>query len=87
MRTHNQAFGKALREFRKKRCLTQETLAFEAGLDRTYISVLELGRRSPTIDTLISLCEVLGISLVELAVRAQDLDKSQNDRNDHGPSP
>ncbi|WAT32290.1 helix-turn-helix domain-containing protein [Pseudomonas sp. GXZC] len=87
MRTHNQAFGKALREFRKNRCLTQETLAFEAGLDRTYISVLELGRRSPTIDTLISLCEVLGISLVELAVRAQDLDESQNDRNDHGPGP
>ncbi|WP_256679091.1 helix-turn-helix domain-containing protein [Pseudomonas sp. MWU12-2323] len=57
-------------------------MGFEAGLDRTHISVLELGRRSPTLDTLISICKVLGISLVELAVRAQELDAPQDDRND-----
>ena len=38
-----QAFGAALREH-KKRHLSQEALAFEAGLDRTYISLLALGR-------------------------------------------
>ncbi|MGV5100261.1 helix-turn-helix domain-containing protein [Pseudomonas aeruginosa] len=62
MRKHNQAFGRALRQLRKRRNMTQEILGFEAGLDRTYISVLERGERSPTLDTLVSLCDVLGLS-------------------------
>ena len=47
--------------------MSQETLAFEAGLDRTYISLLELGRRSPTLDTMFSIAHALNISLTELA--------------------
>ncbi|HEK1520075.1 TPA: helix-turn-helix transcriptional regulator, partial [Pseudomonas aeruginosa] len=50
IRKHNQAFGRALRQLRKRRNMTQEILGFEAGLDRTYISVLERGERSPTLD-------------------------------------
>ncbi|EMA2595191.1 helix-turn-helix transcriptional regulator [Pseudomonas aeruginosa] len=87
MRKHNQAFGKALRELRKQKRLTQEKLGFEAGLDRTYISVLELGQRSPTLDTLFSLCEVLDVSLVDLAARTQARLDDTHDRDDAEGSP
>ena len=46
MTNFNAITGKALRNLRKKTGKTQETLAFDAGLDRTYISMLELGQCS-----------------------------------------
>lgn len=67
MTSYNRAFGKALRGFRKATKSTQDALASEAGLDRTYISLLELGQRSPTLDTLFALCRALNISLTEMA--------------------
>lgn len=73
MTTHNKAFGQALREFRKARNLSQETLGFSASLDRTYISLLELGQRSPTLDTIVSLCNALNISIVDMAVETQKI--------------
>ncbi len=39
--------------------MTQEELAFRAGLDRTYISLLERGIKSPTLTTFFQLCRVL----------------------------
>jgi transcriptional regulator with XRE-family HTH domain len=62
-----QAFGETLRELRMAKGWSQETLAFEAGLDRTYISLLERGQRSPTITTLYSLAAALGLSFPDLA--------------------
>ena len=71
MKKDNRAFGKALREIRKAKGYTQETLAFECELDRTYISLLELGRNSPTLDTLLALSRALGIPLSVLAARIE----------------
>lgn len=67
MKNHNKAFGKILRALRRDRGYTQETLAFESGLDRTYVSLLELGSRSPTLDTIMTLCGALDVSLTQLA--------------------
>lgn len=67
MADHNKAFGKTLRALRKGCGFTQETLAFESGLDRTYVSLLELGSRSPTLDTIMTLCGALDVSLSQLA--------------------
>ncbi|MBH9724803.1 helix-turn-helix transcriptional regulator [Burkholderia cenocepacia] len=67
MKSYSRAFGKALRSFRKAAKCTQDALAIEAGLDRTYISLLELGQRSPTLDTMFALCQALNISLTEMA--------------------
>lgn len=67
MKNHNKAFGKILRSLRKDHGYTQETLAFESGLDRTYVSLLELGSRSPTLDTIMTLCGALNVSLSQLA--------------------
>ncbi len=64
MRANNipTAFGKVLREYREKAALSQEKLAFEAEVDRTYISLLERGLRQPTLETLFKLAAVLGVA-------------------------
>lgn len=54
-----QAFGRVLREAREQRGLTQEALAFETDLDRTYISLLERGLRQPTLSSLFALAAAL----------------------------
>ena len=55
----NTVFGEQLRSARKTAHLTQEELAFRAGLDRTYISLLERGLKSPTLTTFFQLCRAL----------------------------
>lgn len=59
-------FGKVLRNLRKASNKTQEELALDAGLERTYISMLELGQRTPTIKTLIQLSRALKMPVSEL---------------------
>ena len=59
------AFGIVLRELRKQRELSQERLAHESGLERNYISLLELGRNSASIKTLFKLTPVLSVSVSE----------------------
>lgn len=44
-----QLVGNNTRSFRKVRGLSQEALAFECGLHRTYISGVERGIRNPTV--------------------------------------
>nr|WP_277396868.1 helix-turn-helix transcriptional regulator [Burkholderia sp. Tr-20390] len=52
-----------MRRLRRDLHLSQNDLAVQVGLDRTYISLLELGRRSPTLDTIVSLAAALKMSL------------------------
>jgi len=51
MRTE-QAFGSALRSFRTEKGLSQEDLADQSSLHRTYISQLERGLKSPSLSTI-----------------------------------
>lgn len=64
---YNIAFGKVLRALRRERRLSQEALAFDSGLDRTYVSLLEHGTKSPTLNTMVALCLALNLSLSSLA--------------------
>lgn len=65
-------FGEVLKELRAKAGISQETLAYECELDRSFISMLERGLRMPTIETLFKLAKPLKkspseiITLVEL---------------------
>ena len=63
------AFGEALREVRSGRGLSQQDLALESELDRTYISLLERGLRQPTITTLIALADALDVDPTILVKR------------------
>jgi transcriptional regulator with XRE-family HTH domain len=66
-----QAFGKVLREVRLEAGLTQEQLGLEAGLRRTFVSLLELGEQQPTLTTIIKLSEALGTPPSELIARVE----------------
>lgn len=61
----NEAFASVLRKFRIQKGLSQEDLALKANLHRTYISQLERGLKSPTLNTMKLLAGVLEISLTE----------------------
>jgi transcriptional regulator with XRE-family HTH domain len=59
--TPEELFGMALRERRKERGLSQETLAFESGYHPSYIGQIERGRKSPSLRTIVSLASVLSM--------------------------
>jgi len=56
------AFGLTLRHYRKKIKLSQEKLAQESGLDRSYISLLERGLRQPSLSSILKLSKALKVS-------------------------
>lgn len=67
--TLQRTFGAVLKELRTERGLSQQKLALESDLDRTFISLLERGLRQPTLGTIFRLSRVLELSpahIVEL---------------------
>jgi transcriptional regulator with XRE-family HTH domain len=77
-------FGEQLKNFRKERGISQEELAFRAGLDRTYISGLECGKRNPTLKILVKLAVSLNMKPSELLMNlhsiAENLYAENNER-------
>ncbi len=65
------AFGLALREIRVSRQISQEELAFNSGFDRTYVSMVERGVRSPTIRSLVQFAEALQVPASEIVARME----------------
>lgn len=53
--------GETIRALREKKEFSQEKLGAEAGLDRTYISDIELGTRNFGIKNLIKLAKSLDV--------------------------
>ncbi|MFB2348489.1 helix-turn-helix domain-containing protein [Priestia megaterium] len=68
-----QAFGIVLKKYRLERSISQENLAFGAGLDRTYISLLERGKRRPTVNTLFAISKVLNVKPYKLIEDIENL--------------
>ena len=60
------ALGRAVRELRARRGLSQETLGKRARLHRNYIGAAERGELNPTLRTLLKLAEGLALPLSEL---------------------
>jgi transcriptional regulator with XRE-family HTH domain len=58
--------GRNVRRLRIAAGLSQAQLAVRMGVDRAYVSGLELGQRNPTILTLWHLAQALGVKLVPL---------------------
>lgn len=58
--------GARLKEIRKARGLTQEALAEKVDLTPQYLSRLEAGHQSPSVETVARLAEALDLELYEL---------------------
>jgi len=59
-------FGSRIRELRLAKGLTQEELAFKAGMHRTYLGGIERGERNPALKNIASLAKALNFTLSEL---------------------
>ncbi|MBT4219753.1 MAG: helix-turn-helix transcriptional regulator [Rhodospirillaceae bacterium] len=58
--------GLNVKKIRKKHGWSQEALAFETGLHRTYVSGIERGIRNPTVTILAKLAIALGVQPSDL---------------------
>jgi transcriptional regulator with XRE-family HTH domain len=56
-----QLLGENVRRLRKERGLSQEELAFRAGMKRSYLSDLERGTRNPTVRAVGRLADALKV--------------------------
>ena len=58
--------GDELRKARDEAKMTQEQLSFAAEIDRTYVSMLENNKKSPTGEVLFRICNALGVLASEV---------------------
>lgn len=65
-RARLRALGEAVRNARLERGVSQEKLAFESGLDRTFISAIERGVRNPSVLSLCALADALELDAGDL---------------------
>lgn len=68
-----EALGRAVRELRLERGLTQRELAEAADLNVTWLSHIEAGRPNPAWGTVARIASALGVPVSELALRAERL--------------
>jgi transcriptional regulator with XRE-family HTH domain len=66
MPTKTKAFGRALKKIRVRKKLTQENLSLQADLARVYISELEYGKKTPSIETVFKISKALNIKCSKL---------------------
>jgi transcriptional regulator with XRE-family HTH domain len=59
-------FGQRVRELRNVQGLSQEAFAAACGLDRTYISGIERGRRNVSLRNIEVIAKALGLTISEL---------------------
>ena len=59
-------FGNRVRHLRDKVGWSQERLADECGLHRTYIGGIERGERNPSLKNIHAIAKALGVSLKDL---------------------
>ncbi len=63
--------GVNLQRLRREKGWSQENLAFESGLHRTYISGIERGVRNPTVMIIEKLAKTLGVLPAKLLVEGK----------------
>jgi transcriptional regulator with XRE-family HTH domain len=68
-----EAFGKALREVRVERGLSQEEAALACSIDRAYFGQLERATKSPTLKTVWRIADSFELRPSDLLARAERL--------------
>ena len=64
--TIQQEFGERVKKIRTQKRISQEKLAELAGLHRTYISSIELGKRNVSLQNIQALASALEIPIYQL---------------------
>jgi transcriptional regulator with XRE-family HTH domain len=84
MNIHKQ-IGLNVRRLRLKRDISQQTLAFEAGVALNYVSGIECGKKNPTVKILAQLAGVLKVTAADLFAPVSEtaLPRKQRGRNIH----
>lgn len=67
-----EAVGAQLRACRLKKNVSQEQLAFDAGIHRTYVSLIERGAKNPTLGVLFRLCKALDVPPAKFVKNVQN---------------
>lgn len=65
------ALGKAIRQIRLQKGISQESLALVAEVDRSYVGRVERGDNNVAVLTLAKLAKALGISVTKLMQKAK----------------
>ena len=65
-----QTFAENLARTRREKGLSQEELGLEAGVDRSYVSLLERGKFSASLDKIELLAKALGVEPVALLAKS-----------------
>ena len=68
------ALGKAIRQLREEKGLTQEAVAHDAGITTATLGVIERGLSNPTWATLKAIAAALSTSMVEIARLTEQLE-------------
>lgn len=63
--------GEELRKARLDAGMSQEKVALEAGVDRSYLSELENNKWSPTVEMLYRICDALGVAASDILARVE----------------
>jgi len=69
------AFGMVLKLERIQKSFSQEELAHICDLDRTYISMLERGKRQPSLKTIFKLSFALNLLASEMLMKVENVVK------------
>jgi transcriptional regulator with XRE-family HTH domain len=67
------ALGRAVQAIRAEKGISQVQLSEDTGLMQSWLSNVEHGRRNPSWNNVIRLAAGLGVSVSELATRAETL--------------
>ena len=83
--SEQKVFGELLRDLRLNRSISQEKLSEITGLDRSFISLIERGERTPTLTTIIKISKAFGLKpsqlLSEYEDRLEKLSDGEHDDN------
>lgn len=67
------AFGRAIREFREERGISQEAFALRCGIDRSHYGGIERGERNPSLSHIFKIADTLGVRPSEIHARAEHI--------------